>query len=72
LGPWPNLPRRIGRDIIASPSLAGCPSQIVLDEYPDACLKAAGEAGLPEEIFPQDCPFTIDQILDETFYPETD
>jgi len=35
-------------------------------------LKAAGEAGLPEEIFPQDCPFTIDQILDETFYPETD
>jgi len=35
-------------------------------------LKAAGETGLPEEIFLQDCPFTIDQILDETFYPETD
>ncbi|MCP3053639.1 DUF29 domain-containing protein [Aurantimonas marianensis] len=64
--------RRIGREIVASPSLAGYPGQILYEEYPDARLKAAGETGLSEETFPLDCPFTIDQILHETFYPETD
>ncbi|MCU0937487.1 MAG: DUF29 domain-containing protein [Gammaproteobacteria bacterium] len=31
---------------------------------------AASETGLPEETFPAECPFTVDQALDQGYWPE--
>lgn len=37
--------------------------------YDTAILKAAQETGLDEEIFPENCEWKIEQILDNDFYP---
>ena len=50
--------------------MKGHPAEVLQDEYETARLKAAGETGLDEGVFPPDCPFTIDEILDPDFYPE--
>jgi hypothetical protein len=52
-----------------SPSLKPYPSEVLDRQYRIARLKAAGETDLPLETFPEDCPFTIGQILDESFHP---
>jgi hypothetical protein len=61
---------RIGRRLKRSPSLRAFPGEVLADEYRTARLLAAGETGLTENIFPETCPFTIDQILDESFLPD--
>ena len=53
-----------------SPSLKAYPREVYLDEYPLARLSASGDTEIPEEGFPDECPFTIEQILDPDFYPE--
>lgn len=53
-----------------SPSLKSYPASAIFEEYEIARLKAAGETGLAEDLFPADCPFSIEQILDERYYPE--
>jgi hypothetical protein len=63
---------RILRRIRKSPSLRSYPSEVFETEYVTARLKASGETGLPEDAFPPICPFSIDQILDPTFYPDGD
>jgi hypothetical protein len=40
-------------------------------EYLAAKEDAADETGLPLETFPASCPFTIEQILDNHFWPES-
>lgn len=40
------------------------------EEFETAHLKAPGETGLPEERFPVACPYSIDQVLDEAFFPD--
>ena len=37
--------------------------------YAAAVKRAVLETGLPRERFPHDCPFSVDQILDEDFLP---
>ncbi len=37
--------------------------------YPAARLEAAAETGLPLKTFPEENPFTLDQVSDE-FWPE--
>ncbi len=39
--------------------------------YARAILKAEKETNLPHKTFPQDCPYTLEQVLDEQFYPES-
>ncbi len=48
----------------------------VLDEaveeaYPDAVELARKETDLSIDIFPQQCPYSIEQIQNEAFYPES-
>ncbi|KQT47478.1 hypothetical protein ASG43_10250 [Aureimonas sp. Leaf454] len=62
--------RRIEDEMAESPSLSGYAESVLQREYETARIKAAGETHLPEETFPDACPFTIDQILDPNFYPE--
>jgi hypothetical protein len=53
-----------------SPSLAKQAPAIVAKMYPIARANAADEAGLPLSAFPVECPFTLDQLRDDTWLPE--
>jgi hypothetical protein len=52
-----------------SPSLRSYPGQVVEGEYPRARDKASEETTIYLNLFPETCPYTIDQILDPTFLP---
>jgi len=45
------------------------PGEILEEEYRLARRKAAAETGLPISTFPEECPFTIEQVLDPDFLP---
>lgn len=64
--------RRILDEMSESPSLAAFPASILKSEYDTARFKAAGETDLPDELFPFECPFTIEDVLDLGFYPEAE
>jgi hypothetical protein len=53
-----------------SPSLRRQVPAIMTAAYPRARRLASSETGLPLETFPETCPWTAEQILDETFWPE--
>ena len=53
-----------------SPSLKNKLPQSILDAYPDALKVAVSETGFPKSTFPESCPYTIEQLLDEDFYPD--
>ena len=38
--------------------------------YARACLQAAKETRLEESSFPKSCPWTVEQVLDDEFWPE--
>jgi hypothetical protein len=61
---------RLLRRLTKSPSLKAHPASVLADEYVSARLKASGETGLPRALFPEVCPFTIQQVLDSSFFPE--
>ncbi len=61
---------RILKLVNDSPSLQQYPGEVLAEEYGLARLKAADETGLPEDGFPQICPFTIQQVLDPDFWPD--
>jgi hypothetical protein len=54
-----------------SPSLAGYPKEILPDCYAAACRRAALETTLPIETFPADCPYSIEEIVDFGYLPES-
>jgi hypothetical protein len=67
---------RQARDAIAdrierSPSLRDYPARRVPLAYRRARRDAADETGLPRATFPETCPWALDQVLDEDFWPET-
>lgn len=53
-----------------SPSLHPQAPAFLMDIYPAARVDACDETGLPETAFPQECPWTAEQILDDDFWPE--
>lgn len=63
--------RQLARSTQENPSLADYPRRILADEYEIARLKAADETGLNDTDFPESCPFTIEQVLDPSFWPDT-
>lgn len=44
--------------------------EVVQRCYDDACKRASRETGLAESVFPKDCPYSLEQVLSETFLPE--
>lgn len=46
--------------------------RLFTEAYRSARKEAAAETGLPLTTFPLECPFTMDQALDEDFWPEPD
>ena len=53
-----------------SPSLRPRVPTVVPNSYANARIDASDETGLPLATFPTACPWTVDQILDESFWPE--
>ena len=54
-----------------SPSLKPRLLEELPDGYISARLLAAGDTGLAATAFPEHCPFTLEQLLDEYFWPES-
>jgi len=61
--------KRLAKLLKTQPSLKNLVNDEVDDSYQLAILKASEETGLKEEVFPSECPFTVEQILDESYYP---
>jgi hypothetical protein len=40
------------------------------EAYPDAVEIASDETGLLPTIFPDRCPYTVEQLLSKEFYPQ--
>ena len=62
---------RIQRVLRQNPSLRPSLLETVADVYSDARLMAARETDRDETAFPQDCPWSADIILNETFWPSS-
>lgn len=61
--------RRLRRHLAQNPSLESKLPQAREDAYGDAILDAARQTGLAEEAFPAVCPFTLQQALDDGWWP---
>ncbi|HYN77193.1 MAG TPA: DUF29 domain-containing protein [Lamprocystis sp. (in: g-proteobacteria)] len=63
--------KRISRLLRDSPSLKPRLPEILADAYDSALRWAADETGMDEGDFPPICQYSIEQIMDAGFYPET-
>lgn len=61
--------RRVEELLKDSPSLKYQLEERLAEAYEIAILKAARETGLARQTFPPGCPYTLDEALDDTFYP---
>ena len=52
-----------------NPSLKPYLLEVLQKAYKNGKDIAVTETNLPYKTFPQDCPYTVDQILDDSFYP---
>jgi Domain of unknown function DUF29 len=52
------------------PSLQAYPAACLADAYPYARRQAALQTDLPLALFPEASPWSIDQVLDDDFWPE--
>ncbi len=52
-----------------NPSLRARLSEFVSKAYRSAIREAAAETGLLRTTFPTECPYTLDQIMDEAYLP---
>jgi len=59
----------LARHLKDNPSLKAKLSETIHDAYSDAVPMAMGETNLPKVTFPATCPWSFDQIMDETFWP---
>jgi len=64
--------RRIAKLLKKNPSLTNTLNDLINDAYESARILAAEETGLEETAFPSLCPWSFVQIMDETFWPQTD
>jgi hypothetical protein len=62
---------RLNRLLKKTPSLKRDISTAIEDAYPDALKLAIKETKLSPTIFPLSCPYSIEQLLNENFYPTT-
>ena len=62
--------RRVNDDLKDSPSLVTYLQEVFAECYANACKQAADETGLPLEIFPLNCPYTPEQVLNSEYLPD--
>jgi hypothetical protein len=56
--------------LIDNPGLKPQLSNILSNAYRMAKVNASKETNLDKELFPSDCPWTLQQIIDSEFYPD--
>ena len=61
--------QRLQEAFLDSPSFKSYYIEVFDNCYQHARKEAAIETGLPLSIFPQECPFSVDEILDADFFP---
>lgn len=61
---------RIMRLLDQSPGLQPVLPALLRDDYARTRRQTLKETGLPETMLPRQCPWTIEQVLDEDFWPE--
>ena len=54
-----------------NPSLKSQLSEAIANAYRKARGEAYAETALPKATFPAECPWTFEQMIDETFWPES-
>lgn len=62
---------QLGFLLAKAPSLTAALDLACAEAYPAARRLAIKATGLPPDGFPDHCPYTIDQLLDEDFHPES-
>jgi hypothetical protein len=53
-----------------NPSLKNKLDELFARSYSRAKIEAAKETGLDEDHFPEQCPYTMTQLFDNSFYPD--
>ncbi|BAP56100.1 hypothetical protein THII_1803 [Thioploca ingrica] len=61
---------QIIRQLELSPSLKPHLPEAISKAYPAAAILAVKETLLPKSTFPDTCPYSLEQLLDDEFYPE--
>lgn len=64
--------QRLARLLHYSPSLRTLLPTALTEGYPHARERAVVETHLPATTFPETCPWTVEQLLDDAFWPEPD
>jgi hypothetical protein len=62
--------KQISKQIERNPSLQDYPQQVLADAYEIARIRASAETGLKEELFPENSPYSVEEVLEETFFPQ--
>lgn len=62
--------RRLDRLLHQNPSLRPMVSTVLAESYAYIRRRTHLETHLPLTTFPEQCPWTVDQILDDDFWPE--
>ena len=61
--------RRMHRLLKKSPSLKAHLDEAVSEEYPVHASELPYKTGLPRATFPETCPWTLEQLLNDAFFP---
>jgi hypothetical protein len=61
---------RISEHLDDNPSLKPLLPQALASAHHDAALEAVAETGLAPSTSPETCPWTVEEVLDEGFWPE--
>ncbi|WP_155007415.1 DUF29 domain-containing protein [Klebsiella variicola] len=62
--------RKAVRVLTENPSLKHRLPEIIADAYGDAVISAERETNIRRTVFPATCPWSFEQALDDTFWPE--
>ena len=60
----------VARNLRKNPSLKPSLDEIIADAYQSARVIAARETGLDENVFPENCPFSSEQVLEQSYLPD--
>jgi hypothetical protein len=63
---------RIAKRLRKSPGLKTKLPEIILEAYEDALELAIKETLLPAATFPPECPYNVEQLFHDDFYPKQD
>lgn len=61
--------RDLERHLDRNPSLRPLLPSVLIEQYDDAVSEAISETGLAESGFAAGCPYSVEQVMDQTFLP---